>query len=129
VVGPVQWKEQIANAEWKDVAQMPWIWFPEHCPFHQSAVKSFRQLNIDPQRTTVVDDEKTISSLVSSGLGLSIMIENEARLGEQKKQLSVWSKGRLKIDMSFAFLSRRSQDPIIQALKRGLEQIWELKKS
>ena len=123
IVAPLKWRTQLAEADWKTLASYPWIGVPELCPFHRMITAIFEQQRLKPNIVAVGDQEATLSNLVRAGLGLSVMIEEEALNAQQQGLLWVWERERLPISLSFAYMQHREQDPAIQALLKGLHQL------
>lgn len=126
VVGPVDWEKQISGAGWKDIARLPWIWTPPNCQFCQIAMSAFESRGLQPMRVTVADQEPLISTLVSSGIGLAIMIEDEARLAQEQGRLTIWEEVLDSVDLSFIYPRKRTSEPLVKALADGIRQIWKI---
>lgn len=127
IVGPLQWKEQIEQADWKEIAKFPWVWISPSCSFYQLIDEVFHERNLSPaQKVAFVDEERALKTLVISGKGLSLMVEDEAFAAEQEGKLVVWKKDKLQIDLSFVYLRKRAQDPVLQAILNGLFLVWDI---
>jgi DNA-binding transcriptional LysR family regulator len=129
IVGPTRWKDQIEQADWKEISELPWIWISHHpgCPFHKIANEMFHKRNLEPSKVAVVaDEESAFKTLVTSGVGLTLMIENQALAAEQEGKLVIWEKDKLPIDLSFAYLRKREHDPLIQAILNGIFIVWDI---
>ena len=123
IVAPLKWQTQLADADWNMLASYPWISVPELCPFHRMITAIFEQQRLTPNIVAVGDQEATLSNLVRAGIGLSVMIEEEALIAQQQGTLWVWERERLPISLSLAYMQHREQEPVIQALLKGLHQI------
>jgi DNA-binding transcriptional LysR family regulator len=128
VVGPVRWKTQIERANWKEISGFPWVWPYAKCPFCQILEEAFHQRNLQPRKVVVADQEAAFKMLVTSGVGLTLMIAPEALAAEEEGQLIVWKKHTFQIDLSFAYLRKREQDPMLQAILNGLFIVWDITK-
>lgn len=124
VVGPAQWKEKLDNAGWKDVAKMPWIWTPPNCNFSRIAGKAFESRNLTPNKVTTADQEPLINTLVSSGLGLALMIEEEARDAMANGRVTIWNQRIEAIDLSFVYSKKRASDPMVKAIIEAVCKVW-----
>lgn len=129
VVGPVDWENQISGASWEAIARLPWIWTPPNCQFCQIAMDAFEKRGLQPVRITVADQEPLISTLVSSGIGLAIMIEEEARLAQEQGRVIIWEEVLDSVDLSFIYPRKRASEPLVKALVEGIHQIWKLPES
>ena len=124
VVGPMAWRARLEQASWQEIAGMPWIWTPEHCLFSQVAGSCFAQKGLTPMKSVVADQEAVLSSLVSSGVGLSLMIEEEALAAEQGGGVALWSESVGVVPLCFVFLGRRQEDPLLRSIRCCLARIW-----
>jgi DNA-binding transcriptional LysR family regulator len=126
VVGPADWAGKMRGADWEDIARLPWIWTPPNCTFCQIALKAFESRGLQPLRVTVADQEPLIRTLVAAGIGLSIMIEDEARLSREEGRVAVWEKTIGTVDLGFIYPRRRAAEPLIEALGEGIRQVWNV---
>lgn len=126
IVGPVRWKTQIEQADWKELAELPWVWISHRCPFCQIIDDVFHERHLEPTKVAVADQESVLKALVISGAGLTLMVEEEALAAEQEGKLVVWKKDTLQIDLSFVYLKKRENDPLIQAILNGIFIVWDI---
>jgi len=124
VVGPADWGERIQGAGWEDIARMPWIWTPPNCTFCRIALEAFESRGLQPLRVTVADQEPLIRTLVAAGIGLSIMIEEEAREAQEQGRIAIWEEVLGTVDLAFIHPRRRASEPLIRALVEGIRQVW-----
>ena len=126
VVGPADWEDKLAGASWEAIARLPWIWTPPNCRFCEIAMSAFEKRGLQPVRVTVADQEPLISTLVSSGIGLAIMIEEEARLAKEQGRLAVWDEVLDTINLSFIYSRKRAGEPLVKAIAEGIRQVWQI---
>ena len=127
VVGPLRWKQELEKAALEELASFPWVWVPQLCPFHALAESLFQEHSLLPNKVVTADQEATLKNLVVSGVGFSFMIEDEALAEAQKGRLVIRQQERLPIELFFSYLRKRGQDPAIQAIQRGISQVWGLR--
>lgn len=127
VVGPAQWKKKLDGADWDQVAQMPWIWTPPNCNFNRIAGQAFESRNLTPNKVTTADQEPLINTLVSSGLGLALMIEEEARDAMADGRVTIWDKRIETIDLSFVYSRNRASEPMVKAIIKTVCKVWDCK--
>ena len=126
VVGPADWGERMRGAGWEDIARMPWIWTPPNCTFCRIALEAFESRGLQPLRVTVADQEPLIRTLVAAGIGLSIMIEEEARQAQEQGQVALWEEILGTVGLGFIYPRRRASEPLIRALVEGIRQVWQV---
>ena len=128
VVAPIKWKSRLIGAGWSEIARMPWIWTPPTCQFCKIASQAFEKRNLYPIKVTVADQEPVIKTLVASGVGLAVMIEDEAREAQRLGKVAIWDEIVDTIDLSFLYYRKRRNDPLIMSLLGGIEEVWQVKK-
>ncbi len=126
VVGPASWQQRIDKAGWPEIADLPWVWTPEHCLFSRIAGTCFSKRGLSPQQVVVADQEAVLCSLVTSGVGLTVMIEDEAVEAFRSGVVALWPESVGTVPLSFAYPARRSDDPLVQAVLHCLGKIWNL---
>ena len=126
VVGPIKWQERLNNADWQDIAQMPWIWPKQgRCIFDRIGTNAFSKRNLQPFKVAVADQEPTISLLVSAGIGLGFMMEKEALDMAAKGLVCIWKEPLGEVELCFVHAAHRNSDPLIQALLAVIKEIWQ----
>ncbi len=125
LVAPRGWADRVMGADWPDLAELPWIWTPEHCPFRKLADRAFAEHGVEPKAAVLADSDTVLRGLVAAGTGLSHLIEKEALLGEAAGELVIWDGGDLHMPAWLALSGKRAQERPLQALKQEVCRIWE----
>jgi DNA-binding transcriptional LysR family regulator len=126
VAAPAAWRGRIAGADWADVAALPWVLTPPISSHNRLAAALFRKHGVEPTKVVEADQESVISSLVASGVGLSLMREDVALERETAGEVCLWDQGRATTTLWFIYLRERAEDPVIRALLEGLRDTWDL---
>lgn len=126
VAGPQEWEERLRIAGWAEIARMPWILTPPDCTFCQIADNAFKKHGLEPLKVTIADQEPVIQTLVRAGVGLSLMIEEEARAIEADGGIAVWDTVIDTVELSFVYLKKREGDALIRTVIRAVRKIWNL---
>lgn len=124
VVFPPKWEQRIKKAKWADLAQLPWIYPPKFSPQRHLLLEIFERYRLTPTQSVQADQESTISTLVSSGVGLSVMREDLARASQKKGHLRTWPPGRATTPLSFIYAAARSDDPIVVSMRDSAIALW-----
>ncbi len=124
IIGPYQWKNRIDVADWKEIAELPWIGNPVFCPFNQLFNDLFIKRNLTPAISHIAEQESTIKSLVAANAGMSFMLEDDAVKAAKKNQLTIWHKKTIKWFLYFAFLRKRQKDPVVKAMINTIKDTW-----
>ena len=126
VAAPAAWRARIAGAGWPDVAALPWVLTPPISSHNRLASALFRKHGVEPTKVVEADQESVISSLVASGVGLSLMREDVALEREAAGEICLWDQGRATTTLWFIHLHERAEDPVIRALLEGVRDTWAL---
>lgn len=124
VAAPKDWGERLQNADWAEVASLPWIWVTEKCPFHESAQAQFEKHGYIPQVQLRTDDEDTLLDLVRAGHGVAVVREDEALAAAERGEAVLWKRVLEGIPVSFLYWRHRQQDRVVQALRRAVLNSW-----
>jgi len=127
VVAPAAWSDRLEHATWKDIAAEPWVMAPAISTHNQLACALFRQHDIAPTKVVEADDERVVSSLVVSGLGMALMREDLALKKAAAGEVCLWQDLRLATELKFVYPLERSRDPVIGALLDLLRDVWKLR--
>jgi DNA-binding transcriptional LysR family regulator len=124
VAAPLTWSPQIAKAEWKDLALLPWISSTTYCPFQTIVDKTFKRKRIAHQQVMTSDDDATKCALVSAGFGLALLEKTEAEEAMQEGKITIWQRRSFECELSLAYLKNRSEDPLIHTLTKEVLRVW-----
>ena len=125
IVGPIAWKRRISKASLSEMADMPWIWTSRQCPFYQIAHRLFKNLNRQPAKAVITDQEATIRKLVASEVGLCLMTHTEAVEAVKAGQLCIAGPPIADLDLSLLYLKRRARDPLVKAILNAIASAWQ----
>lgn len=106
------------------LAEKPWIWTTQGCPFYRQSIEYFRERGKLPRRILHVDDESLIGNLVQRKTGCSLLAEPIARRFAGENKLRIWEDIDLRIDLFFGFPKEKRADPILQTLHSIVTDIW-----
>lgn len=125
VAGPIEWQEKLNIAGPEDLAALPWIMTPDDCPFNTVAKNFFEKHSIQPSGVALTDQESALKTMIRSGMGLSILLNEDTRNGE-KKEMAAWSQEKLVMPLSIGCLIRRKDEQVMQTLFSVLSNIWDV---
>ncbi|HEY6862547.1 MAG TPA: LysR family transcriptional regulator [Burkholderiales bacterium] len=126
VVAPAAWGDRVRNADWSDIARLPWIVTPSISTHNRLVRALFSRHGVEPARVVEADQEPVIASLVVSGVGVSLMREPLALQKQRSGEICIWDKARLQTALWFIYQADRSHDPLIEALLGILGEIWQI---
>ena len=124
IVAPYQWKSRLENVNLESLAELPWIWTDDHCPFNRIIKQFFDPLGRLPGKMVVVDHDTTIRKMVAANAGLCVMVESEALDAARQKQVLILSDRVVELDLSLLYLKKRSNEPLIKGLIEAACEVW-----
>jgi DNA-binding transcriptional LysR family regulator len=127
VAAPAAWKDRVKTANWNDIAALPWIFAPPVSTHNQLLHQLFGNHGVEPTKVVEADQESVINSLIESGVGLSLMREDQAQLAEAAGKAIVWGDERLDTALWFIYEAEQAHDPAVIALVEAVCDTWALK--
>ncbi len=125
ITAPAAWKEQIQDAAWKEIVQLPWAWQLPNCPYRKKAEIFFKEKGLEtPTAIYSADQDATILAIVASGASIGLVKETDAQQAEKQGKVIIWPGDYLELDLSFIYKRKRLQDPLIKAISGIIRQIW-----
>ncbi|BCS89047.1 LysR family transcriptional regulator [Pseudodesulfovibrio sediminis] len=121
---PDIWKDRIEGGL-EALADLPWIMDPSDNPVQKLVNIFFQSHNFKLTNQLEVDGDEVIRVLVAAGKGVSFLRENEVqaanRIGNPVHAIAF---DDLSIGLSFVYLKRRDQDPVMQAVIEHVKKVW-----
>ena len=125
VAAPAAWRERLAEADWSEVAALPWILTPPVSSHFALANSLFRARGAEPDTVVQADNESVIRSLVASGLGLALIREDLALADAAAGSVCLWGDLRLTTTLAFLTARDREREPAQAALLGLVTQLWQ----
>lgn len=125
VAAPAAWRGRLANADWSEVAALPWILTPPASSHFALATALFRLHGAEPETVVQADNESVIRSLVASGLGLALIREDLALADAEAGSVCLWRDVRLATTLAFITARDREREPAHAALLGLVTQLWQ----
>lgn len=127
VTAPAAWADRLKNADWADIAALPWVLTPAISTHNRLVTKLFADHGIEPPlRHVEADQESVIETLVVSGVGAALMREESAQARERAGEVCIWRKARLRTTVWFVCAADRADDPLLKALFGLVRETWQL---
>jgi DNA-binding transcriptional LysR family regulator len=126
VTGAIEFKEKMNTASIGGLAKMPWIWRTSDGPFMCFGSDLFSNECFRNTRVIVAEDDEIMRSLLINGTGLQLMEENKARADAAMGKVAIWPGEKVRTQLSFIYLTKRQEDPIIVSLREILRRVWGL---
>jgi len=128
VVAPSAWGDLIKSMDWPMITTLPWILTPAKCSFSSLAQRMFARHFVYPQNVIEADQEHTLQSLATSGIGLTLLQEDVARAAQIAGDVVIWEPGIEFSHVYFVFSREKIADIKLQTIIQIINEIWSLKK-
>ena len=127
VAAPAAWADRVDGAQWDEISQLPWIGTPNISTHTRLVGDLFAQRSLPPPGASVqADDEKVITNLVVSGLGVALVRDDIARKLERAGDVVIWTRAAIDTELWFVCAADRTDEPIIAALLDIVRKTWKL---
>jgi DNA-binding transcriptional LysR family regulator len=128
VIAPLEWSDRVMGKNWQDLAALPWISTPTPSGHRRMLDKIFRKFGPLPKRVGSSDHEEQMIDFVESGLCVSLARDSviERVVGSRKRNFVVADKVTLSVDLSFACLASRRQEPQIAHAFSAIQAVWDV---
>jgi DNA-binding transcriptional LysR family regulator len=83
----------------------------------------FNRLGCQPARVIEADSEPVITSLIKAGVGLGLMIEDQAVEADRAGEVVLVEKGRPSTYLQLLHRAGRERDPAIRAILAALREL------
>lgn len=124
VIGPVGWQKKIEDADWPELAKLPWIGTPERSVHYRLLSKIYTnpadRLGVEAR----VDQEASMLEMVRSGIGLSLCRDSIALHQKQSFGLAVCNSVSVPACLCFVALERRKDSPTLSEMFNLLKSSW-----
>lgn len=124
VAAPISWRDRISSTSIEALASLPWVYTSPNCVYFRAIGALFDAHNYQPEKTVSSDQEDAVHSMIKAGVGVGIMREDEALLGEKEGHLYVLPVELPQVELGFIYLKKRTNDPVIRAICDELMTSW-----
>lgn len=124
VAGPAAWKNRIEKAGLAELAELPWVYTSERCPFYSHTSSLFAETGMDINKRVFVDSEDAIRNLVKTEVGIAVLRKQDAVQAEREGWGFVWEGEVSPISLNMAVPGRRMREPLIMAWTELVRECW-----
>jgi len=124
VAGPIAWKAQIDDADWADLAGLPWLTPSASSAYSAMLAQLFGDKGLELNSVIQFDNSSVGRTALQAGAGMMLLREEHAIQGEQDGYLAVSPLAQCQTSLSVAHQSGRGEDPLIQAFVDAATVPW-----
>ncbi|PON11782.1 hypothetical protein C2W62_43035 [Candidatus Entotheonella serta] len=121
---PRRFANQVPQAEWAHMAELPWLYSDVYCPFQEMIDACFAARGLRARRAVETNDEATKCDLVRAGLGLALLDRGEAGVLAAEGAAVIREPEPMPCDLSLVYAAQRADDALIQAVVASVCHIW-----
>jgi len=122
VAAPYAWRDKLAGADWKCLADMPWIVTPPGTSHAQLAERLFGPHGLRINAIMVVTNELLIRTMVKGGVGVGFIRRQFADDGAAAGVFHIVPETLCTSGLQFGYSALRKSDPLVSLLVRGLHE-------
>lgn len=125
IAGPVQWREQIEQADWLELASLPWITPTDSSmAYAEMLVKMFDEKGHTLNSVARFDNAVVARTLAQAGVGMLLMRAEQALQGEKDGVLALSPLAPPSYSLYYAHLATRRKDPLILSFLEVAAKVW-----
>ncbi len=124
VAGPAAWKEQIVNADWAELAALPWLTPSASSAYSAMLRQLFGDKGLELNSVLRFDNSAVGRMALQAGTGVMLIREDHAVQGEQDGYLAASPIAHTKVGLFIAHQRGRQDDPLIQAFIDAARGVW-----
>jgi len=106
------------------VAKQPWVVTPERSSHRQLVLQLFAERGSELSPAIEADNESVINNIVESGVGVSLVRDEIARLSVDAGRAMIWPGATIETRLWLVHDAARRADPLIVAILDILGELW-----
>ncbi len=124
VVAPPSLASFVRDADWAQLASLPWIGTPPASVHNRLLTRLFTDLGVRQNIAAQVDQEASMVAMVRTGVGLSLCRESIALNEQQAHGLFIADTVKISTTLSFICMEARKDDPTIATAFEAIKRVW-----
>lgn len=124
VAGPAAWKDRIINADWSELASLPWLTPSASSAYSAMLMHMFGDKGLELNSVLRFDNSTVGRTALQAGAGLMLIREEHADQGEKEGCLAVSPIASTTMDLFIAHQRGRRDDPLIEMFIEAARDVW-----
>jgi DNA-binding transcriptional LysR family regulator len=125
IAGPAEWKARIAEADWAELAALPWTTSSDQSSTYSAwLTRQFADRGLELNTVVRFDNGTLARALPPAGVGMMLLREEHALEGERDGTLALSPLAVAEFPLLLAHLASRSHDPLIRAFVDAVRAVW-----
>jgi DNA-binding transcriptional LysR family regulator len=125
VAGPAAWKDRIENADWAELASLPWILPTDNSMAYKQMLKEmFENRGLELNGVVSFDNAVLGRSLLEAGVGMMLVREEHAQVSAEQGIVAMSPFAAAEHPIYLAHVASRRNDPMIHAFLEATTDVW-----
>jgi len=124
VAGPVAWREAILQADWPELAALPWLTPRSSSAYSGMLNQMFGSKGLELNSVMTFDNSAVGRTALQAGAGMMLLRQDYALQGEREGHLALSPIAQAEIALSIAVQAGRRNDPLIMAFLAAAGACW-----
>lgn len=121
---PNRFTAEMQRGGWRTLSELPWVSGDVESHVHQLLRNMFEQQGLEPHVVLRSADTSTLESFVRSGTACTLLREEVALPGVERREWLAWGHTRIDAQLYFASSMDQNNDPLVVALTSAVEAVW-----
>lgn len=125
VAGPAAWKDKIENADWAELASLPWITPTESSVAYMDMLKEmFDNRGLELNKIVSFDNSVLGRSMLEAGVGMMLVREEHAKESADRGMVAMSPYAVAEHPIYLAHVASRRNDPLIHGFLEATTDVW-----
>lgn len=125
VAGPAAWRDKIENADWAELARLPWLLPTDNSMAYKQMLREmFENRGLELNGVVSFDNAVLGRSMLEAGVGLMLVREEHAKVGAAQGLVAMSPFAMVDHPIYLAHVASRRNDPMIHAFLEATTDVW-----
>jgi len=121
---PIGMADQVEPGNWKQLAALPWVYTFRGCPFHVAVRERMSAFGVEPNPVEQAIDEGIMRELVTEGVGVAILREEDVRRLEQSGHAVAWPE-TLQVPLCLSYPAGSGYTSPLREFREVVRTVWK----
>lgn len=125
VAGPAAWRDKIENADWAELARLPWLLPTDNSMAYKQMLREmFENRGLELNGVVSFDNAVLGRAMLEAGVGLMLVREEHAKAGVSQGLVAMSPFAIVEHPIYLAHVASRRNDPMIHAFLEATTDVW-----
>ena len=122
---PTAMAHRVEPGDWRGLAALPWIYTFRGCPFHVAVRERMSAFGVEPNQVEQTIDESIMRELVTEGVGVAVIREDDARRLETAGHAVLWPE-TLQVPLCLAYPAGAGYRSPLREFRDVVRTVWNV---